>query len=1221
MEQNDFVNRLLNKHAYIVKGSNEKTTHVTQVPIFTRWTVDDRRLTQFWVEYCEHMLGDEKASEYDSASVSDIASDISDITDADDKIVSIAEMPEEYMPVTVKGILAFTNGYRDTDAFFKALIDCYCDAIIELFEVHDTGSLISCVLISDASEYNSDEEYYIYPFRIQFPKMVIKCVDQTKHLREQVLRFARERHIITHLTEQPRNDWDTIIAMDINEPLALYGSNERQYRPLMLDKVYSYADEEVILTELEEVFDPNEHKDVVSGIINANIFNKYEERECWLPMFLSTRFFGRKTMLKETVQPARGDPNQMILFSTIDVNEDEMVTAERFLYMININKRFKEEAMWLEIGQALCNSGNYFRPNDEHDYARTVNIGFKLWKSASVRSGIRTAEECEERKEEMQSVYFTIRTLAWYARIDNREMFDKWHNTWIEDGIINTCVSDSIDEPQVSDVFWRKFFLKFIYDSKENLWYVFDRHFLKASKRAEEIKKHIYNPRIVNTLEVVYSKFHTKKSIEKDNPDTDERTRANAKRLLTAVERVKKWIGNNKNKIVDHATENFADPDFREKENARSIIGTLSCVIDSTSRYKVITREGKLEDYVTMCTPHHFDDTLTWDSKGPKFVKKLFRQLCAKYPNTQPCLEKLTGTFLIHGNNVKKLPILQGKANAGKSIFKKAVEIAISPQYAKNMPAQHFSSKKMDNGGGPAPHLAQLKGALVAWGQENRADLVFDEGLINEATGDDSTYGRKCNSNDGGFNSTHTLVWICNNPPGFLNPNSGSKERLLLFPFGAEFADGITLSEEEQFAEAKFVRDNFFKLKLQRAGPAILWCMVQWANEFLQEIIDKGGFQIPDVCKEFTAKYWSNKDIYIVFEHQCIEQVLTPDGKKDKTASVSNIKIWNEFKRFFKKHSPSENVPRQDVVLEQLRTRWGDDVGGKWTAIKIKDPEPVNLGGIGNADLGSTIPSSPNRFQMPTLANPNRVEMPSMPGTFNYGAPTNMPNNPAVMVDTSYPPLFSGTREGLLAPSGALNGAGTFPSLPALSRGPEGVQTVMHSPPQRAIGEPPATPISVPVPLPVPAPVPVQAPLIMKPPTPLVTFDLGNNQYVTTKQQTPVYTVQQPPQQFQPQQYQQAYQQSQPQQLYGTQQYQPQQYQQFTPNGINYATNYIQQPQQYVQQQYAQQMYGTQQFQQFQQQYDTCRLPSPLANPLANSLYDSGNIVNSIYNSVATFNI
>lgn len=1166
MEQNDFVNRLLNRHAYIVKGGNEKTTHVTQFPIFTRWTVEDRKLTQFWLEYCEHMLGDDRVSESDTTSVSDI----SDVNEKDDSYVSIAEMPEEYMPVVVKGILAFTNGYRNTDSFFKALIDCYCDAIKELFEIHDIGNLISCVLISDENEYNSDEEYYVYPFRIQFPKVVIKCMDQTKYLRELVLRLARERHIITLLTEQPRNDWDTIIAADINEPLALYGSNERQYRPLMLDKVYTYAEDEVILSDLDDVFNPNEHKDVVSGIVNANIFNKYEQNECWLPMFLSTRFFGRKTLLKETMQPVRGDANQMILFSTIDVNEDEMVTAERFLYMININKRFKEEAMWMEIGQALCNTGNYFRPNDEHDHARTFNIGFKLWKSASVRSGIWTQEQCEERRDDMQSRYFTIRTLAWYARLDNREMFDRWHNTWIEDGILSTCETDEVDEPRISDVFWRKFFLKFIYDSKNNLWYVFDRHFLKPTSRGEEVKKHIYNPRIRNNLETEYSKYRTKKSAENDNPETDDRTKALNKRLLTGIERVIKWIGKNKNKILEQTIENFADPHFPEKENARSIIGTLSCVIDSTSDTKVITREGKLEDYVTMFTPHSYDDTLSWNSKSVMFVEKFFRQLTAKYPGTSSTLKKLTGTFLIHGNNVKKLPILQGKANAGKSMYKKLVEIAISPQYAKNMPAAHFSSKKFESGSGPTPHIAQLKGALVAWGQENRADLVFDEGLINEATGDDSTYGRKCNSNDGGFDSTHTLVWICNNPPGFLNPNSGSKERILLFPFGSVFEDGVDISEEEQFLQARFKRDRFFKLKLQRHGPAMLWCMVQWANEFLLE-----GFKIPEVCQDFTNKYWSNKDIYIVFEHQCIEQVKTPDGKLDKTVSVSNIKIWNEFKRFFKKHSPSENVPRQDVVLDQLRTRWGDDVGGKWTGIKIKDPEPVNLGEPSLGAYPTGVPASPNHFEMPTMpASMSGVSgMPTMPSGSHVAPSTNT----GVMPDTSYQiPVFTipiGT------PAPVFNNI-IQPPIPSLPT-PLGVQM-----PQAIV------PVS-----------PVAGLNLSKPPTPLVTFDLGNNQYVTTKQQTPTYTSPQviyPPQQS----------------MYQTQQYPPQYPSQYS---SQYIQQYTQQP---AYKQPTPPNLTTQYIQQTMYQQPTYKQPTP-PNPTT-CRYDSGSLVNSIYNTISnvnTFNI
>ena len=85
--------------------------------------------------------------------------------------LKIGEKPQSYMPIVVKGSLKFNanaNVERYEDDFILAIVYCYQQAILEIFEIDsDQHELLCCVLEPIDAMYV--DSFCIYNFALQFP--------------------------------------------------------------------------------------------------------------------------------------------------------------------------------------------------------------------------------------------------------------------------------------------------------------------------------------------------------------------------------------------------------------------------------------------------------------------------------------------------------------------------------------------------------------------------------------------------------------------------------------------------------------------------------------------------------------------------------------------------------------------------------------------------------------------------------------------------------------------------------------------------------------------------------------------------------------------------------------------------------------------------------------------------------------------------------------------
>jgi len=135
---------------------------------------------------------------------------------------------------------------------------------------------------------------------------------------------------------------------------------------------------------------------VQNGIVSASMFAGDQEKDLWLPMFLSMDYWKGVTISKQAPpeklrvgphpsternqqysQGFRGGTN-----NTPDGEESYMEIAERFLPMMS-RDRVEGDHYWIDIGKSLYGT---FDGNDR---------GLELWIRFTERSDNHSAEECQ----------------------------------------------------------------------------------------------------------------------------------------------------------------------------------------------------------------------------------------------------------------------------------------------------------------------------------------------------------------------------------------------------------------------------------------------------------------------------------------------------------------------------------------------------------------------------------------------------------------------------------------------------------------------------------------------------------------------------------------------------------------------------------------------------------------------------------------------------------
>lgn len=842
------------------------------------------KISDFWLQYC------------------DIVSDFNSNP-------GLAELPGNVCPIIIEGTFRFKQSavvediipqqviYKIIMAYWEIL-----DQTFKIAEIKDDEEIISpeldCAFLL-TPEYTVKNERCA-TFRLQFPFCQTDPNIHLNVIRPQVINYLMDNHTLGIFECQPLGDWDVFLnPKSITSPVTLYGSSKNDIPKLEFQRIYrrvTLGDDVRLETfhEIDGLFNPEKHLHVMNSEIPKKIIHSHENN-FWMPLVFSLTYYTKSAKLKNDVEEI---PKITLLSDAPDDNP--LVIAEKLLPLLS-SKRATNVIFWNEIGRILYRSSG------------GGDNGLVLWKHFTFNHG-GDISKCDEAyiKFENEVIKVTIKTIAFYARIDNPIEYEKWHDEWCSTAF-RRCTKYLTDH-NVAVAFYRCYWIDYVcHGESKKHWFKFIGHTWKHIKDALEISVLISNDFAKKMDKFAYELSGKKLA----NEDPEERNLMN-KELLKSYGLAEK-LGNHKYKdtLIKECAKEFNNDEFTEYNNLNyMILPFRNCVLEADDENGcILIREGKPEDYMTWDTKINYPRQLT---KNSPLVKNYDLWLEQLFPNPELRKEfrKLLSSLLRGKNIDKKVPVLTGTTNGGKSSLVACICLALGP-FAMKFDENIASNRKQS--GAANPGLARTMHARVCFYEEADKSDVIPARVLKKLSGGDKIYARGNYKDGEDFDILYKFVIVANKVPIIKDADPALKDRFYPIPFTTKYVDKSEAPQdkEEQKRLRIYPREPLFEKKYPEMAQAMIWSMVQdypiYAKEKLQKIDD---------IKAAAEEHWGENDQYQLF----INEFFTPS--KDPHASVNEEDAFTTFREWCKEkfnYTPTWNIFHVEMV-ERLgkpeKKRW-----------------------------------------------------------------------------------------------------------------------------------------------------------------------------------------------------------------------------------------------------------------------------------------------------------
>lgn len=895
------------KQCSALDGDNP--THYTYYGPTQNWRIKDSAWEEFWLNYCENINRFEEEKEL--------------------KKCCLAEFPTRHLPIIAECTLKFHPMNKTGDEwcpykFYAMVIYCYQQVLYELLDIDDNHRLTCCLLcVGDSMENNE----VVCRFRLQFPYCKTSADIQNKILRPKVIEMLRRENVFSCLQQQPLNDWNDIIdAKTLLQPIIMYGSAKNVgMTPYVLDQIIAKINYEQIenggwgVFELEDIFKYEDHEHVQQNLVMANCFNPQEhDHEFWLPMFLSVHY---NNVVTKCLNPEYENSNLTGSISTsrnsklssgetnVPDEQSPEQLAEIFLRMLKTERR-ENRFDWLDVGQALYSV-----------CGGTVH-GLEMWIEFTGETDDFGAEECREQYDAFYSNnYLSLKTLAWYAKEDAPEAYEKWHKQWYKKSLETATNGIHTD---VAEAIYRVYWLEFACsDNSKNGLYHFKNHIWTHQPNCIELKR-----KISGEFRKMYEEYR-RDLAEEVLKTSDLNAKNSIEFLIKQISKLVAKLGttNFKSQVTNECLEKFYTAEFATKLDSNDcLMGCINGII-SAGKESAIFRKGKPEDYVSKTTGIIYNENLSWLSPVVKQVVTWLQQVFPT-PELYDFVIKLFASCIRGGNDDKIFPIFTGRGDNSKSMLKKQFELSFGA-YCITLPTTVFTSKRQ--GSGPTPELAQAKAAKVAFMDETNSDDTINNGALKGLTGKDKFFARNCNENGGAITASFKLILQCNDVPLIPHPDKAIKNRLCIVPFLSTWTKNPPKTIEEQIKQRLFKMDTTFESKLAGYAPAFLWILVKRYTDYCKE-----GLVQPQIIKDVTDEYWQQNDMYFQFISEDLEYVYIKDKEINPDAQLTVPQAFTRFKDWIAEFYPGIKINRKNFI-EAIDSRLNQKSHGKrWLGLKIR---------------------------------------------------------------------------------------------------------------------------------------------------------------------------------------------------------------------------------------------------------------------------------------------
>jgi len=779
----------------------------------------------------------------------------------DKKELHLTEKHEEIGPMLID--LDFRYDYdtferKHTVKHIKDIVELYINEICSIFNINiDDPKCIAFVFERD--EMYKNKGFTKDGIHILFPHIVSYPVAQ-HYIRDKVLKKIGElisdldlKNIVTDVVDRAvisQNNW------------LLYGSNKDKPKgnPYRMTYIFNGLGHEI------------------------DIVQYFSDKDSNLARFFSIR--NKKQHELISIQESKADiietltKKKIVKLKTI-TSVDYDTNKIRELVSILSVERADNYNQWLEVGWALHN----IDPNSQEL--------LEIWVEFSKKSLKFQDGECEKEWDKSKNEGLTIKSLHYWAKIDNYQKYVEFKNKdldkWID---ISVKTQTNYD---IAFVLFKMYEYDFVYSDKE--WYTYRNHRWVRDSDGMSLKQKI-SIELCKKYFLIINRYNAAASNSDTSDEEKEEYKKKGKEVLELTKKLKTTAF--KNNIMTECQEIFYDKDFTKKLDMNAyLIGFNNGVYDLK---KGEFRDGRPDDYLELNTEI---DKIEFDADHEQWPD------LEHFINTIFVDEEVRNYFLLYlssclqGHNAEeKFRIWTGCGSNGKS---KILELFVHSygNYTIKFPITLLTGKRAQSNA-CTPEVLQAKGKRFAYLEEPSEKEYINTGLLKEFTGGDKIKARGLHKDPIEFKPQFKIALLCNEVPKAPATDTGYWRRAEGIEFKSRFCDHPKEPNE-------FPIDTSLSEKMKN-----------WSELFMALLIDvyyvkykETGIKVPLEIIKFTLEYQRQCDLYTDFITESIVET------KHVSDNIDLNNLYDEFKEWYENAFSNHKYPNKLEFKRYLKKKYG----------------------------------------------------------------------------------------------------------------------------------------------------------------------------------------------------------------------------------------------------------------------------------------------------------
>jgi len=903
MDQPAFTN-LLNKN----RVDGVVWTHVSLFCPKGKYQMDRRSMELFWKHYLDN---------------------VSKQSDGSENIMSLAEKPQQYIPILVDVDLKHsicekpTSGDADdddqhpddqhpddqhpddqhpdilyyTEDHITRTIEHYQSTLRSILDDCDDKDLTCVVLEKEPYTITKGGRTYLKNgFHLHFPYVFLRKMDHELHLLPRVKEALQDAEVFTDLGF---TDIDKVIDASYTKvPWLLYGSaKDSGFDPYIATKVYDAY---------------GQAHSIDDGLDGYEIFNEKEQSidmgatpSYYLPRILSIIPFGRNIReikqnlsypIQNTVKTLKEIDTKSYIKESIEI---ELKRAEELLGLID-DSRAENYSDWMTIGWALfCISDGTME-------------GLDQWLEFSKRCSEKFNESgCRYEWSKMVAKEMTLGTLKFFAKQDNPAKYKEFVDRLIAPHIDKSLYGSHND---IAKALYEQYGEVMVCSSlsfKE--WWIFENHIWRRMDDGVQLRSKISSEIVKHYEDMGREMFQKLAGCEEH-----EKALYNEK-----LNRAQKLINNLKSapfksNVMKECMEVFYNNNFNEKLDGNPwIIGFRNGIYDVKAH---LFRVGRPDDYISKQLGVNYEANMDENDQRVLDVHDFLEKIFPDQSVRNYFMDHSSDVF-IGGNPQKLVAVWSGEGDNGKSVTQTLFEKMLGA-YSIKLPTSLLVGKRTQ-ASAACPELART-GNGVRWAvlQEPDQKDVINIGILKELSGNDTFFARGLYKEGCEITPMFKLTLICNEPPKLPYSDKAAWNRIRVIPFETTFTDDAPNDIASQIKQKKFPKDPHFSEKLDGMTEAFAWVLLQHRKHPKKRTE-------PEKVLAATANYKRKNDIY----RQFVEEIII----EDEGSVITLIELYSNFKEWFKDSMPNHSIPVKTEVKEYFAKSWGEmSRGGKWSGYRTR---------------------------------------------------------------------------------------------------------------------------------------------------------------------------------------------------------------------------------------------------------------------------------------------